>query len=174
MRTRTKKTSNAPRRKSRVIDLVPALLHLNEILVPVDFSPHSKKALRYALAFAQQFGARVTMLHVLDEPSPELAFEPLEKKRFMQAAQESVQKKMNQLLDSEEADVGRHKTKVVKGKPYQEIIRTAQESDADLVVLATHGRTGFKHVVMGSTAEKVVRYATCPVLVVRDKETDFV
>jgi universal stress protein A len=170
MRTRMKKAPSLSSR-NRVIHLVPALVHVSEILVPVDFSPQSKKALRYAMSFAEQFGARVTVMNVIDEPSPELAFEPLERKRLMQSAQESAQKKIHKLLGLDEVVV---KTVVAKGKPYQEIIRTAQSVDADLIVLATHGWTGLKHVVMGSTAEKVVRYAPCPVLVVREKETDFV
>lgn len=174
MRTRMKTSSRLPRQSSRIIDLVPSLLHIRRILVPVDFSPPSKKALRYALSFAEQFGARITVMHVLDEPSPELAFEPLEKKRLMQSSREAAEKKMKQLMASDDTKVSVYKGLVSSGRAYQEITEAARRQKVDLIVLATHGWTGLKHVVMGSTAEKVIRHAPCPVLVVREKETDFV
>jgi universal stress protein A len=62
----------------------------------------------------------------------------------------------------------------LKGVPYHEIVQAGQQFKADLIVLGTHGRTGLQHVFMGSTAERVVRHAACPVLVVREREHEFI
>jgi nucleotide-binding universal stress UspA family protein len=72
-----------------------------------------------------------------------------------------------------EADV-EVRTEICQGKPYEEIVKVAKAEEVELIVIATHGYTGFKHFMLGSTAERVVRTAPCPVLVVREKERDFV
>jgi nucleotide-binding universal stress UspA family protein len=66
------------------------------------------------------------------------------------------------------------RTEICQGTPYEEIVKVAKAEEVELIVIATHGFTGFKHFLLGSTAERVVRTAPCPVLVVREKERDFV
>jgi nucleotide-binding universal stress UspA family protein len=150
----------------------PAGLSLGGILVPVDFSESSRKALHYALAFARQFQAAVTVLHVV----PLILPDP----RFALAApgvQEKIFRDGQEQLAAEIQGHGEHwaalKPLVRQGVAFNEIVNAARELGSDLIVLATHGRTGLKHILLGSTAERVVRYAPCPVLVVREREHDF-
>jgi len=141
---------------------------LKKILVPVDFSGCSKKALQYSIALARQFGAELTLLHVVQPypPMPEMG--PIDA--------ESVQDAHEELAAFQRTigDAANSKTMVRTGAPHVEIIDTAKEEDIDLIVISTHGRTGLEHVLLGSTAEKVVRHAVCPVLTVREHEREFI
>lgn len=141
----------------------------DKILIAVDFSENSTYAFDYALTLAKQFNAELTLLHVINEPVdlrgfyvPHISFEQLEKEIESGAAsmmEKFCQEKLN--------DFKGYKTHIVTGIPYEEIIRKAQETGASLIVLGTHGRTGLDHIIFGSTAERVVRGSTCPVLTIR-------
>ena len=165
--------ARAPRGDT-VIELVPSLLKLKSILVPLDFSETAQKALVYAFKFAEQFGAKITLLAVV-EPfvSPDFAAFPLvmEPDKVMRATKDRLDtliKKTGlpaQLIE---------KTLVRHGSPFFEITEAARTLKVDMIVLTTHGYSGLKHILMGSTAERVVRHAPCPVLVVRDNEHEFV
>jgi len=151
----------------------PVPIALKSILVPVDFSESARKALQYALAFARLFKAEITLLHV----APELAEEsrvtfsmPELQQELLQDAAQNLAKEIERAATPEVS----LKPVVKKGTPYYEIVEAAREMNADLIVIGTHGRTGLKHVFMGSTAERVVRHAPCPVLVVREREHEFV
>ena len=154
---------------------LPRKLRLQQILVPVDFSPHSLKALRYASAFAQQFGARLILLHV-NEPvvfPSELGYAPLATEALDQSLREDAQTRLKALAHGCGAEGLSVETAVVAGRPFNEIVAVAAEREVDLIIIATHGFTGFTHVLMGSTAERVIRHAKCPVLVVRENEREF-
>jgi universal stress protein A len=153
----------------------PSRLHPRHILVPMDFSAAAGKALTYAEAFASTFGAKLTLLHVLEPmvlPS-EFGYSyvptPEEESRQLEA----LKKKLNAAAAALETEAST-RCEVRIGRPWQEIVEAAREGDVDLLIITTHGRTGLKHVLMGSVAEKIVRHATCPVLVVRPEEKDFV
>ncbi len=139
------------------------------ILLPTDFSDCSEAAARSARRLAERFGSRILLLHVLDERTaadPMFRGEiPLEaiRTRMEQFAQDSMEAFLVRLFSGFE----NFDTALVAGIPYREILRAAREFPADLVVIGTHGRTGVEHVLFGSTAEKVVRLAPCPVLTVR-------
>ena len=155
-------------------ELTPARLKLKSILVPIDFSEPAGKALRYALPFAEQFGAKITLLHVVEPIAmPDFANFPLltENDRVARVFRTKLD-----LLCKRETIKPRliEKTLVRFGKPFQEICDAARGLKVDLIVLSTHGYTGLKHAVLGSTAERVVRHAPCPVLVVREQEHEFV
>ena len=156
------------------INLVPSLLKLNSILVPIDFSWPSKKALQYALPFARQFGAKITLLFVLEPPvySGDIGYVPMEVDAAgsLKAAGEKLTELASQVIDPELLD----KTLVRTGRPFQEIADAARELKTDLILIATHGYTGLKHVFLGSTVERVIRHAPCPVLTVREEEHEFV
>ena len=148
---------------------------LNKILVPVDFSDFSTKALDYALAFADQFDARIILLHVV-EPAvyPEssmLVATTLDDLNtdFLQVAQQ----KLGELRRDRIGERVPSELLVRMGRAFSEIAAAATDLDVDLIILATHGYTGLKHVLLGSTAERVVRHAPCPVLTVRDPEHEF-
>lgn len=149
-----------------------ALLQLKNILVPVDFSPLSKKALHYAVKFAQQFKARLTVLKVL-EPPPGIV-DPKEA-AYSDEKMLLTEKNLRALIDGSRSnglsDAG---FTVRTGIPSHEIVETARELDVDLIVIGTHGYSGWRHFCMGSTAERVVQAAPCPVFVVREKEHEFI
>ena len=164
------------RRGSRagIIELVPALLKIKTILVPIDFSETSTKALVYAARMADQFGSKIILVNVVEPiATPDVAFHPLmlEPDKVKLAAKERLG------LVCRKAKLPAavvQKTLVRFGTPFAEITNAARTLKVDLIILTTHGRTGLKHVFLGSTAERVVRHAPCPVLTVREKEHEFV
>jgi nucleotide-binding universal stress UspA family protein len=157
------------------IELVPQILLLKKILVPTDFSETSKKAVQYALRFAEQFGCEIALLYVV-EPVPPLVGAPLGVEAFTEEDEFSMAEKDLAALAAESHNNGGHlvTSSVRVGHVPNEIMKAAKELDADLIVIATHGYTSWRHMCIGSTAERVVRTAPCPVLVVREKEHEFV
>jgi len=149
-------------------------ISLKKILVPLDFSPLSKKALKYALRFAQQFRTELTLLHVL-EPTFPPTFEGLQiVPPFPEEESSSAEKSLKALVGSARAaGVSKVRSIFRRGLAAQEIVDAAKDLDVDLIVIATHGYTAWKHFCIGSTAERAVRAAPCPVLVVREKEHEF-
>ena len=140
-----------------------------KILTAIDFSENSECAFGYALTLATQFNAELTIIHVINEPVdlrgfyvPHISFEQLEKE-----IEESAAKMMETFCSSKLGTFSNYKTSIVTGIPYDEITAAAARIDASLIVLGTHGRTGFDRILFGSTAERVVRSASCPVLTVR-------
>ncbi|RII31145.1 MAG: universal stress protein [Geobacter sp.] len=141
----------------------------DKILTAIDFSENSDYAFEYALMLAQECNAELTILHVINEPVdlrgfyvPHISFEQLEKE-----IEEGANKMMEKFCSTKLGNFTNFKTAIVSGIPYEEIIREAKDSGASLIVLGTHGRTGLDHLIFGSTAERVVRSATCPVLTIR-------
>jgi nucleotide-binding universal stress UspA family protein len=146
---------------------------LKRILVPVDFSERSRRAVQYALPLGEQFGAEVTLLHVVQAclPVPEMsAMDATLLQRQMREAGAQQLEALRKGVDTK-AEL---RTLLKVGDPYLETIHAAKELGTDLIILSTHGRTGLAHVLLGSTAERVVRHAGCPVLVVREQEREFV
>ncbi len=149
---------------------------LKRILVPIDFSEHSKKALLYALPFAREFKASVDLLYVVEPtiyPSDfgfgQVGFPDVEKELHQKAAAE-----LGTLRDDAIPKTVKSRSIVSTGIPFVEITTYAQQEKIDLIIVATHGRTGVEHILFGSTAEKIIRKAPCPVLVVRAEEHDFI
>jgi len=149
-------------------------LRLKKILVPIDFSPPSKNAFKYAVRFAEEFGGELTLLHVL-EPQSMTGFMAIpEGAGFIESDIVAAGKNLRSLAGSvRNTRIERPRWKVRGGLPSHEIVEVAKEMDVDLIVIATHGYTGWKHFCIGSTAERVVRAAPCPVLVVREKQHEF-
>ena len=149
-------------------------LRLNRILTPIDFSPASQNAFKYALRFADEFGGEVTLLYVL-EPAPSTSFIAIPGATvFSEAEYSTAEENLRSLIAAAyKGDGKRLHWRVRVGIPSHEIVEAAKEADVDLIVIATHGYTGWKHFCIGSTAERVVRAAPCPVLVVREKEYEF-
>jgi nucleotide-binding universal stress UspA family protein len=151
-----------------------AAIAIKKILAPTDFSPASQKALKYALRFAHDFGSELTLLHIL-EPTVSPAFAgspaaPAFSEAEMADAEESLRTLVRSVRGAGAAGV---RSTIRTGVATHEIVEAAKELDVDLVVIATHGYTGWKHFAIGSTAARVARAAPCPVLVVREKEHDF-
>lgn len=155
-------------------DTEHAALQLKKILVPIDFSPASTNAFKYALRLAEEFGAELTLLYVL-VPAASRGFASNPGAPFSKSELSSTEKNLRALIAStRNGSVQRVRSTTRIGVPSHEIVEMAKDADIDLIVIATHGYTGWKHFCIGSTAERVVRAAPCPVLVVREKEHDFV
>jgi len=151
-------------------------IELKRILVPVDFSPLSKKALQYASCLSQEFNAELKLVHVI-EPEVPPAFDGfmIAPPTVSNGSSAHCAGQLKALSNSvRSAGVTRVSSNVRSGLAAIEIVEAAKELDVDLIVIATHGYTGWKHFTIGSTAERVVRAAPCPVLVVREKEHEFV
>jgi len=160
----------------------PSSFRLKRILVPIDFSDCALKALRYAVPFAKQNGASITLLHIVNVPSYYAvdgggfnygAFQP--DYATLEADLRALgEKRLTAMAQEEARDHVPTDSLVTSGPPASEIVETARSMPADLIVISTHGRTGLNHVLLGSVAEHVIRHAPCPVLVVREHEHEFV
>ena len=152
----------------------PPKVHPETILIPLDFSKPADKALEYGKAFARQFGAKLVLIHIL-EPMvvpAELGY------GFVPPPDDTLPvEALREKLATLAAGLGNEinvTSSIRIGRPWSEVVDAAKESNADLLIVATHGRTGLQHVLLGSVAEKIIRHAPCPVLVVRNDERDFV
>ncbi len=146
------------------------MLKINKILVPIDFSDYSRNALRYAIDFAKQFNAKLYLIYVV-EPVIYPADFSMGQITFPAAdldLNERAKNELENLMKTEIGDSLSAESIIKTGKPFVEINDTAAEIDADLIIIATHGHTGVEHLLFGSTAEKVVRKAPCPVLSLRE------
>ena len=139
------------------------------ILFATDFSENSDHAFDYAFSLAHRFNSKLVILHVINEPVdlrgfyvPHVSFENLEKE-----IEEGAEKMMNKFCLAKIKEFTNYETLIVTGIPYEEIIKKAETEKVSLIVLGTQGRSGIDHFLFGSTAERVVRKATCPVMTVR-------
>jgi nucleotide-binding universal stress UspA family protein len=165
-------TPTPSRRRIPVAKVKPASarrkLGIRRIIVPVDFSEKANRALAYAVDLAHDMDAKIILLHVIEPVyvanDPGLTYIPAQ---TVTAEHTSAQKRIQKLAADWIPKDNFEKAVIRVGSPYHEITAAAQSLKADILVIGTHGRTGLSHVLMGSTAERVVRHATCPVLTVR-------
>ncbi len=149
-------------------------MEIKKILCPVDFSEYSDEVVEYAGFLAKLLKARVVLIHVLD------GLQGLDQFQILSLTPEEIARKMESEARDELEVMMEDIAKGVKaetvlrwGKPFVEIIREIKEKKIDLVVMGSHGRTGIPHLLIGSTAERVVRKSPCPVLVVRRGSREF-
>lgn len=152
------------------------MIKLDQILHATDFSEPSKIALEYARTLASRFDSHLHVVHVHQSVAAAAMMSPggvipphVEEDDRRQAEEMLTGTEVGEYVPSE-----RVSRSLLLGTPFAEIIRFAREHDVDLIVLGTHGRSGLKHLIMGSVAEKVVREAPCPVLTVRPDGHQFV
>jgi nucleotide-binding universal stress UspA family protein len=151
-----------------------AFRRLKKLLVPIDFSDASLKAIEYAVPFARHSGGTVHLIHVIERPIflsdlPDINVANLDANLVKDATAQLLS------MANEEIEELIPVQPVVRiGQPFVEILAAAKALNIDLIIMATRGNTGLKHVILGSTAERVVRHAGCPVLVVREREHDFI
>lgn len=146
------------------------MIRLSQILVPTDFSPHASAAVRYAAQLADSFDAEISLLHIVDSTvvyAGEIDFGACTTGAGAAVMTEQQATDLLNKVTVEGITESRIRRTVVFGTPAETICRIAEEQEADMVVLGTHGRTGLARVVLGSVAEHVVRLAPCPVLTVR-------
>lgn len=142
---------------------------INRILVPIDFSIHSKNALQYAIPMAEQFDASLYLVYVM-EPTvypADLGFGQVVMPGIEDELREKGGDELKELIRDEIRGRVKAYSHVRTGKPHREILLEAEEKKIDLIIIATHGHTGVEHILFGSTAERIVRNATCPVLTIR-------
>ncbi len=159
-----------------VPDLTPSSHIMRKILVPTDFSDESYAALRHALGMAKQSGGEILLVHVVEPIHPfpvnnlthsagDLPPDPAF--NMGEDAQNLLARVGEEAATKSDIPV---QTALRIGRAYDQIVQAAKDNTVDLIVIPTHGYTGLKHVLLGSTAERVVRHATCPVLVLRCSE----
>jgi nucleotide-binding universal stress UspA family protein len=167
--------TNVISHESRVTEVPGSELAVRNILVPVDFSPASDYAWNYAARFAKKFGARLTLLHVA-APDPVLSVAGISvtgsKEAFDRRAVEKSLRTFAAHAASGNADMIDYVA--VPGIPSHEIVEYAQDHGSDLIIMSSHGYTGWTYFCLGSTAERVLRAAPCPVLLVREKEHELI
>ncbi|QDV51906.1 universal stress protein [Gimesia fumaroli] len=153
------------------------MIKLKNILVPTDFSEFGEQALLYGCELAKRFDAKLHLLNVVQDavamfPEPNMMGTSMnDLVSDMQNLAKKQLEEMPGLPGTEDLEVVRE---VRVGPAFLEIIRYAKQAEIDLIVIGTHGRTGIKHMLLGSVAEKVVRKAPCPVLTVSHPEREFV
>ena len=175
MKSQAVRTRSA-RLRTSVIRPAPdgAEIAIKRILAPTDFSPQSKKALKYAVRFGRDYGSELTLLHVVETAiSPSLEEVP-EASAFSKAEIRDAEESLRTLFKwVRDAGVPEVRSAIRMGVAAHEIVEMAKANNADLIVIATRDYEGWKHLVVGSTAARVARAAPCPVLVVRENEHDF-
>ncbi len=165
-----RKTVGAPGKRP------PSPFALKRILVPIDFSEHSKNALKYAVPFAKQFGAEIILIYVV-EPTvypADFSFGQFGIPNVEDEFRSRGEEELLGLIEREIKKKVKARKQVRTGKAFVEILKAAREEEVDLIIIATHGHSDVEHMLFGSTAEKVVRKAPCPVLSLRPDERDFV
>ena len=150
------------------------MLEIRTILAPTDFSRHAEAALRYACGLAGRLDATLHLLHVLPEvvlpvgPDPMLV--PTLPPEYYTETEANSRAALAQALDPEWGQpLDRVEVAIRWGDAVEGIVGYAADCAIDLIVIATHGRTGLSHVLLGSVAERIVREAPCPVLTIRER-----
>ena len=148
---------------------------IKKVLVPIDFSDYSKNSLRYAVNFAKQFNAEIYLIYVVEPViyPPDFSMGQIAIPSVNAEWDERAKVELDNLAKTEIPEGFNVKTILKNGKPFLEIIDTASEENIDLIIIATHGHSGVEHILFGSTAEKVVRKAPCPVLTLREPVKGF-
>jgi nucleotide-binding universal stress UspA family protein len=166
---------NPPFRKPkwRAINSTFSGLQLRRILVPVDLLDSTLAALQYAAAFARQYKATITLLHIVEPVGQELR-RNISRERLIEEMSEVGEYQIRKLVDVIWGEEIVTDVVVAGGKPYQQIVNEAKETNADMIIMANHGAVGSWGLFRRSTTQKVVRHAPCPVLVVPAYERGFV
>ncbi len=148
------------------------MIEIRTILAPTDFSKHAEGAVRYACGLAERFDARLQLLHVLNDivpVGPDPMFAAVLPPEYYQESEKASHEALKTLIDPSWGRPASVETSVQWGVPDSIIVEHARRQAVDLIVIATHGRTGLSHVLLGSVAERIVREAPCPVLTIRDR-----
>ena len=144
-------------------------MKIERILFPIDFSEGSMNALDYAISLSKEYNSRLYLLHVVHDISMTAGWQVphIRIDEFYREMEEGAKKEMEKFCREELRGIENIEQIVLRGIPDEEILRVARDKKIDIIVIGTHGRTGIDRLLFGSTAEKVVRKAPCPVLSVR-------
>lgn len=150
------------------------MVSFQRILIATDFSDTCSRAIEYGVMMAKTLGASLHVLHVLQDDTPlvvdGLTYLPT---NFFEELEQRAAARLEEVIPKSDRDKLAVTLVMRRGSPFMEIIRYARDQKMDLIVVGTHGRGAFAHVLMGSVAEKIVRKAPCPVLTVRHPQHEF-
>jgi nucleotide-binding universal stress UspA family protein len=153
------------------------MVEIKNILVPTDCSELSQKALQYAISLAKTFKAKMTLLYVTDDISAmgiEAGYLPDQViQKMFDEKKKSDEKQLEDFWSHNNKSDVKAELKILNGDTYSQIVKFAKKVNIDIIIMGTHGRTGFQHILMGSVAEKVVRYSPYPVLTVKSEGYQF-
>lgn len=151
------------------------MISFKTILCPVDFSEHTQHALNYGVSLARQYDATLVLCHVVEIPVVAPPMEPLvEVGTSMQDANAAATEELTKLAKEIQSRVSKLVPILTEGSSASEILNIAEEHNADLLIVASHGMGGFDRFIFGSTTEKLLTKASCPVLIVHVPEREFV
>ena len=166
-------------------------MDVHKILVPIDFSSDAQRALQWGASLAEKYGAKVVLLHVIPKAVEEmhrqgegfvsptsssyegiyegmvLRSQPFAKQPIIIDLEDQTRRELHDFASQQIKEGVPLQVKVAVGRPAAEILRVAGEETVELIVMGTHGRTGLRHLLLGSVAEEVSRHAPCPVFTVR-------
>lgn len=145
-----------------------------KILVPMDFSKYSDRALNEAIDIAKKYGARIYLLHVIDEHIQQCSVDYRLSEGVVRKLQRNSIKASREKLQEESDEIKAGKNvdiifDVKEGVPAEEILSEQKKKGIDLIVMSSHGKTGLLKQLIGNVTDKVVKGATCPVVVVKPK-----
>ncbi len=149
------------------------MIKIQNILLPTDFSNISLSVSEYAINLAEQYSAKIHLLHILEKTPPILTIRSLdlsEEKIIKTIEQDAHSKLDNAVKKIKKSSSVEIEPVIRKGIDFEEIIKYSEKNNIDLIVIATHGRTGIMHTLLGSVAEKVIRLSKIPVLVSKPKK----
>lgn len=148
-------------------------MKIRKIVVAIDFSKLAHQALDYAIAMAQDLGARLAVLYVVEPMEftgvDVLGGTPIATQAIVEEHLKQARRELDRLRTRKLAKLPGATATVRLGRPAEEIVAAGGSGRANLIIVGTHGRSGLSHLLMGSVAERVVRHAKCPVLVVPSK-----
>ena len=151
-------------------------MQIRSILLPTDFSDCANYALSYAASLARTFGASIICVHVIEPMVPTVGYsgmtEPLPIADITDQLEDSAERELPKLGNCDECAGLQVEEVIAHGEAASEIVRVAKDRNVDLIVVSSHGRTGLGRILFGSTAEAVVRHASCPVLVVKPPQEE--
>lgn len=142
---------------------------IRRVLFPTDFSDNAQEAIPHVLEMSRRFEAQVDVLHVLESAvhPTDFAWSATTIEDLAEKRKDAAEERLKSLVEEMGLAPDRATAVVEFGNPFEQIVRYAKEKNVDLIVMATHGRTGLSHLLLGSTAERVVRLAHCPVMTIK-------
>ena len=145
------------------------MIKMKKILFPVDFTQNSSKVLPYVLSLSDKYDSMIYLLNVVEDISKwggGFHIPQLHQKQYQEEALKGAKKSMDKICDEQLQTCPNFQRMIISGDPVQEILKTIENEEIDLVIMGTHGRKGLEHTIFGSVAENVVKKSPVPVLVV--------
>ena len=141
--------------------------HIQKILIPTDGSDYSMRAAEYGISIAKMLDAQVMVVYVIDEVVLDQLSKVTERESVERELKQDGQRYINYVLGLAEKEGVKADSILAKGRPFEQIVHLAKRLNTCLIVMGTYGRRGTERVLIGSVAERVIEYSTCPVLVVK-------